>query len=145
MVDSSYILALDIDIEGPQKTIPMCQCVGKHIPKPMELHKHHVWPISEGGPDTRSNLVLLCPTTHQNVHRLWGLYERWEGRPPWYLINKYSEYARGIVERGREARRRAGAEPRNQSLASAIPITSNTTTIQEAIALSNEERDGVGA
>ena len=103
-----------------------CQCVGKHIPKPMELHKHHVWPIGEGGPDIKANLVLLCPTTHANVHRLWKLYEEYEGRPPWHLINKYSEYARGIVERGREARRRAGGNSNSNKIESG---TVHATTI----------------
>lgn len=97
----------------PQTVSPSegkCLCVGKHIPKPMELHKHHVWPVGEGGPDTKANLLILCPTTHANVHRLWRLYERYdlEGRrPPWSELKGYSEYARSIVERGRELRRQA--------------------------------------
>lgn len=83
-----------------------CKCVGKHIPKALELHRHHVWPLGEGGPDVRENLVILCPTTHSNVHRLWRLYDEYNGRPPWDILKTYSEYTRAIVERGREERRK---------------------------------------
>ena len=84
-----------------------CKCVGKHIPRAMELHKHHIWPLGEGGPDTKANLLLLCPTTHSNVHMLWRLYEDYNGRPPWDILKNYSEYCRSIVEKGRELRRQA--------------------------------------
>lgn len=95
-----------------------CKCVGKHIPKPMELHKHHVWPLGEGGPDTRENLLILCPTTHANVHRLWRLYNTYKGRPPWEILKNYSEYVRAIVERGRELKRAHNASVR-ESISSA--------------------------
>lgn len=98
----------------------MCQCVGKHIPKPMELHQHHVWPISEGGPDIKSNLVLLCPSTHANVHRLWRLYEEFEGRPSWDILKGYSEYARYLVEKGRESRR--SHQNSNSTVGESIPL-----------------------
>jgi hypothetical protein len=90
-----------------------CKCVTKHVPKPLELHKHHVWPLGEGGPDIKGNLVILCPTTHSNAHRLWQLYEQYEGRPPWSILRIYSEYTRAIVEKGRELRYKAGVETRN--------------------------------
>lgn len=86
-----------------------CRCVTKHVPRAMELHRHHVWPVSEGGPDTPENQIILCPSTHSNIHRLWRLYEEHGGRPPWEILRKYSEYARAIVEKGRELRR-AGTE-----------------------------------
>jgi HNH endonuclease len=89
-------------LEVPTAT---CNCVGKHIPKPMELHRHHIWPVGEGGPDTKENLLTLCPSTHSNVHRLWRLYEKHDGRPPWEILRNYSEYVRWVVEKGRELRR----------------------------------------
>jgi hypothetical protein len=91
-----------------------CNCVTKHVPKALELHKHHVWPLGEGGPDVRSNLVILCPTTHSNVHRLWRLYEENDGRPPWEILRNYSEYARAIVEKGRERRRASNVDNLSQ-------------------------------
>jgi hypothetical protein len=30
---------------------------------------HHVEPISEGGPNTEDNLVVVCPTCHAKIHR----------------------------------------------------------------------------
>lgn len=101
MTDSKYTVSV---LDNPAV---QCACVGKHIPKAMELHKHHVWPLGEGGPDTKENLLLLCPTTHANVHRLWRLYEKHNGRPPWDMLKNYSEYTRSIVEKGRELRRAA--------------------------------------
>lgn len=107
MIDRQYT------VDGTKAT---CHCVGKHIPKAMELHKHHVWPLGEGGPDTRENLVILCPTTHSNVHRLWRLYEENGGRPSWDVLRGYSEFAREVVEKGRELRRATQARA-DQALA----------------------------
>jgi hypothetical protein len=98
-----------------------CKCVTKHVPKALELHKHHMWPLGEGGPDVRENLVILCPTTHSNVHRLWRLYEETDGRPSWDILRNYSEYARAIVEKGREERRRARASHFPQEAEEPIP------------------------
>lgn len=78
-----------------------CKCVTKHVPKALELHKHRVG---------STTWVVLCPTTHANVHRLWKLYDDHDGRPPWDMLRNYSEYTRAIVERGREERRKAGGE-----------------------------------
>lgn len=80
-----------------------------------------MWPIGEGGPDVRENLVILCPTTHSNVHRLWRLYEETDGRPSWDILRNYSEYARAIVEKGREERRRARASHFPQEAEEPIP------------------------
>lgn len=38
--------------------------------KPRKLaHEHHKVPRAAGGQDTRENLVFLCPTCHDNLHR----------------------------------------------------------------------------
>jgi hypothetical protein len=37
-----------------------CVCVTEHRPRPDELHAHHTWPLSEGGPDIPENLTWLC-------------------------------------------------------------------------------------
>lgn len=85
---------------------PRCQCVGKHIPKPMQLLPYYVLPLEDGGEDSGSNIVWLCPTTHFNVSGLWEMYEEGGGRPHWSVLREYSEFARNLVERGREMRRR---------------------------------------
>lgn len=33
------------------------------------LVMHHITPVSEGGDNERSNLVIVCPTCHAIVHR----------------------------------------------------------------------------
>lgn len=78
----------------------LCKCVGKHIPKPMAFYTYNLY--QEGGP-----YVWLCPTSLDNVEKLWDLYERTGGRPEWELLKNYSEYARYLVEQGRELRRKA--------------------------------------
>jgi len=39
-----------------------------HSPVPASFDVHHVIPLSMDGPDTRDNLVVVCPTGHRNVH-----------------------------------------------------------------------------
>lgn len=34
----------------------------------LTVHKHHILPISEGGPDTEENLVVVCPNCHDAIH-----------------------------------------------------------------------------
>lgn len=78
----------------------LCKCVGKHIPKPMFFY---FYPIYESpGP-----YVWLCSTSLDNVKRLWELYELTGERPSWEVLKNYSEYARYLVEQGRELRRKA--------------------------------------
>lgn len=36
------------------------------------LHAHHVVPLSDGGDDARSNLVVLCPNCHALAHKVWA-------------------------------------------------------------------------
>jgi len=47
-----------------------CLCVAEHRPAAPNPHRHHLWPLYLGGPETDATLVLLCPTTHDRVHRL---------------------------------------------------------------------------
>lgn len=97
----------------------LCKCVGKHIPKPMAFYTYNLNPEQEAG----GLYVWLCPTSLDNVEKLWDLYERTGGRPEWELLKNYSEYARYLVEQGRELRRKA-----NENL-----ISSPSTEGREAI------------
>lgn len=45
-----------------------CLCVKRHSPMANHNVLHHIWPLGMGGPDTKSNLIPLCPTTHSEVH-----------------------------------------------------------------------------
>lgn len=53
-----------------------CLCRATHAPHPLELERHHVWPLGMGGPDTADNVVWTCPTTHTNTHELLRLLMR---------------------------------------------------------------------
>jgi len=77
-----------------------CRCVMRHVPEPRELHRHHVWPTGEGGPNIASNLRYLCPTSHSSVHRLWREYAKRGGQPSWEIRQPYSPYVRRLVDEG---------------------------------------------
>lgn len=77
-----------------------CVCVKNHTPEPRELHRHHVWPTGEGGPDIAVNMRWLCPTSHSNAHKLWREYNAHNGRPPGQVLRMYSAYVRELVDDG---------------------------------------------
>lgn len=77
-----------------------CRCVSNHNPNPMELNRHHIWPLGMGGPDTSDNIEWLCPTTHVNVHELLRAYEKYEGDPPWEIRKHFSPFVRTLAARG---------------------------------------------
>lgn len=83
-----------------------CHCVRDHVPNPKVMHKHHIVPKAWGGTDAeppswmsddQSNLVVLCPTAHSNVHRLLNDYVRHKGKPPWSLVEHYTHYERELA------------------------------------------------
>lgn len=91
-------------VDAPLKVNPdgerRCKCVQRHSPVPQELHRHHVWPTGEGGPDTKINLRWLCPTSHASAHRLWREYAKVGGEPLWEVRRVYSPYVRRLVAEG---------------------------------------------
>lgn len=54
----------------------VCACRVTHAPHPLELERHHVYPLGMGGDDSESNVVWVCPTTHTNTHELLRLMVR---------------------------------------------------------------------
>lgn len=66
----------------------------------MELNRHHILPLSEGGPDVPDNIVWLCPTSHVNVHELLRAWVKYEGEPPWDIRKHFSPYIREIAAEG---------------------------------------------
>lgn len=77
-----------------------CPCVANHTPEPRELHRHHVWPLSKGGPDIAANLRWLCPTSHVNVHQLWRIYDACNGQVGGAILRRYNAYVRELVADG---------------------------------------------
>ncbi len=76
----------------------VCKCVKRHSPSPVELHRHHVWPLSLGGPE-KGNEVWLCPTSHTDVHELIRNWQKYQGEPPWSVRRHYGKYIRGLAEK----------------------------------------------
>ncbi len=48
----------------------VCLCQVTHRPHPLELERHHIWPLGMGGPDDDANIAWLCPTAHTNAHEI---------------------------------------------------------------------------
>lgn len=75
---------------------PTCGCVRDHVPNPKVLHRHHIVPRAWGGQDDEpvfhegGNIVVLCPTAHENVHRLLNAYVRRKGEPTWDFRQHYT-------------------------------------------------------
>lgn len=78
----------------------VCECVADHNPNPMELHKHHIWPLYLGGPDTEDNIVWLCPTSHTNVHELLREWVKRDAAPPWDVQKRYSAFVHNLAAEG---------------------------------------------
>lgn len=57
-----------------------CAVHDTHDPLPYGTDLHHVWPKGMGGPDVKENLVPVCPTGHQNIHRLLSKLVKAEGK-----------------------------------------------------------------
>ena len=79
-----------------------CLCVSDHRPAPLELHKHHLFPVYLGG-DDNGELVWLCPTAHVNVHELLRLMLR-DGGLSWaqagdLYAQPVSRYAYALASR----------------------------------------------
>lgn len=56
-----------------------CAIHRDHSPNPQRTHLHHSVPKAWGGEN--SEIVPLCPTSHDNIHVLLGLYLKTGGRP----------------------------------------------------------------
>ncbi len=76
-----------------------CLCVSRHVPTPAELHRHHVHPLSMGGP-AEGEAVWLCPTSHTDLHELIRRWIQFNGEPPWDVRRFFNRYVRDLARRG---------------------------------------------
>lgn len=77
-----------------------CQIHKKHIPESHINHRHHVWPIGEGGPDVSDNIIIVCPTGHGNLHDLLNQFKMLMGRVPYTILRRYTIEERKYAELG---------------------------------------------
>lgn len=81
-------------------TLQPCEMHREHIPKTHVNQVHHVWPLSEGGPDIADNKVVICPTGHYSVHDLLDHYKMLMGTVPWEILKRYTREERNLAELG---------------------------------------------
>ncbi len=83
-------------------TDKICICVANHNPNPMELHRHHIRPLANGGAESDENTIWLCPTAHVNVHELMRHWFKVSGRPDWEIERTFSIFVRKLARLGYE-------------------------------------------
>lgn len=77
-----------------------CLCVATHVPMPVDIEVHHIWPRADTGPDTPENRISICPTAHSAVHWLLLRYKRANGTPAWEDRRRLNPYLRALADRG---------------------------------------------
>lgn len=94
-------MANDVDPHSMLRTTTQaCQVHNKHIPESRMNHRHHIWPLGEGGPDIEDNIVVCCPTGHYNIHDLLQQYRMLMGDVPYATLRRYSHGERRFAELG---------------------------------------------
>lgn len=81
-------------------TVQPCELHHRHMPETHLNHRHHIWPLGEGGPDIQDNIVVVCPTGHTNMHCLLKEYKTHMGNVPYTVIRTYSVEERKYAELG---------------------------------------------
>jgi hypothetical protein len=81
-------------------TSQRCELHGRHLPESHINHRHHVWPLGDGGPDISDNIIVICPTGHMNVHDLVSHYKMLMGEVPYTILRTYSFEERRVAKLG---------------------------------------------
>lgn len=81
-------------------TTQPCQLHSRHMPETHINHRHHVFPLGDGGPDIEDNIVVVCPTGHTNLHDLISHYKMYQGNPPYQITRRYSLEERKYAKLG---------------------------------------------
>lgn len=81
-------------------TVQPCQLHTKHIPETHINQRHHVWPLSEGGPDIEDNVVVACATGHANIHDMINQLRMHMGVLPYSVLRRYAFKERQLAQLG---------------------------------------------
>jgi hypothetical protein len=80
---------------------------------------HHVWPIGYHGPNTKANLIKICPNAHSDIHYLMELMLKGK---PWRAVEygpNIRQYAKSgydqVMAYAQHLAREADARTRPQS------------------------------
>lgn len=76
-----------------------CPCRSEHAPSVPWTHRHHIWPLYAGGPNTEANVVHVCPATHDWIHVIWRVFEK-EGGPTATRQRHWPHYAHDVAVEG---------------------------------------------
>ncbi len=77
-----------------------CELHTRHMPETHVNHRHHVWPLGEGGPNTNDNIIVVCATGHYNIHDLLSFYKMHMGKVPYAIVRRYSQEERRYAKLG---------------------------------------------
>jgi hypothetical protein len=66
------------------------------------LEVHHIWPLGEGGPDTKANKVTVCSNGHGSIHDLLAKIKKAGSvrAVPWPVRRRYGWRIRGYATLG---------------------------------------------
>jgi len=64
----------------------LCECVGKHIPKPNKLYRI----------DYSDGYIFVCPTALANLQALEEEYVKYAGLPPGSVRKHFSEFTHDL-------------------------------------------------
>lgn len=86
--------------EQIRTTVAPCTLHHRHLPESHINHRHHVWPLGEGGPDIEDNIIVACPTGHYNIHLLYNEFKTHMGKVPFHILRTYAHEERRYAELG---------------------------------------------
>ena len=85
-----------------QTTSAPCQLHLYHSPKTHSQDRHHVQPLSWGGSNAASNIVVACCNGHRSVHLLLDHWYVTDGQPEWDFIKHFGPAERELARLGYE-------------------------------------------
>lgn len=81
-------------------TVQPCMVHKRHSPETHINHRHHVWPLGEGGPNIEDNIIVVCPTGHVNIHDLLQEHKLHMGKTPYSIVRQYTHLERAYADLG---------------------------------------------
>lgn len=61
---------------------------------------HHIWPLGDGGPNVKSNRLLVCSNGHGEIHGYLDLLFKYDGTVPWRIGRHFGVKVRQYALQG---------------------------------------------
>ena len=55
---------------------------------------HHIWPLGDGGPNIKSNRLLVCSNGHGEIHGYLDLLFKYDNAVPWRIAQHFGDSAK---------------------------------------------------